>query len=135
MSAIHQVNVSKALSGGCSDDKKTAWVDLYVDAETILRLAFPVEFPPDLKLALQRLQGHISEERRKVGLPDVQASYTTTVERLEYGRDDLNQIAVIRSRFGHGGSQDTVIEKGQIQQTIEFLSSALASFENQNPKH
>ena len=135
MANTQQVNVNKVVSGGCSDDKKTAWIDFPIDNETVLRIAFPVEFPPELKLALQQLQGHISEERRKAGLPDIQSSYTTTVERLEYGRDDLNQLAVIRSSFANGGSQETIIEKGQINQTIDFLKNALEAFEAQETKH
>lgn len=135
MEKITQVITSKILRVGCSDDKNTGWLDFSVDEQNVLRLAFPVEFPPDIKLALSLLQKHIAEERQKVGLPVVQHTYVDSVERLEYGTDTVNQVAVIRSRFRHGHSQDTVIEKGQLQQTIEFLSSALASFEDQSPKH
>lgn len=135
MEKISQVITSKILRFGCSEDKKTGWIDFAVDEQNVLRLSFPVEFPPDIKLDLSLLQKHIAEERQKVGLPVVQHTYVDSVERLEFGTDPVNQLAVIRSRFQQGHSQDTVIEKGQIQQTIEFLSSALASFEDQSPKH
>jgi len=43
MKKTTQVLVNKALSGGCSADKKTGWIDFNVDEENVLRLTFPVE--------------------------------------------------------------------------------------------
>lgn len=131
MEKITQVNVSKIIRYGCSDDKATGWLDFPVEAENVLRLAFPVDFPPDIKLQLQILQGHISEERKKVGLPIIERSYVVGVERLEFGRDDLNQLAVIRACLQNGGSTETPLDKTQIAETIEFLKDTLRIFEQQ----
>ena len=57
------------------------------------------------------------------------------VEKLEFGRDDINQIALIRTRFQNGASTDTPIEKAQIRQTVEFLNAALQAFEAPTEKH
>jgi len=137
MKKTTQVLVNKALRGGCSADKKTGWIDFNVDEENVLRLAFPVELQFDLKLSLQQLQMHISEERKKAGLPVIEKTYTVAVEHHEFARDDINQIALIRTRYKNGASTDTPFEKAQIPQTIEFLKTALADFETQskNPKH
>ena len=137
MEKISQVLVNKVLRYDCSDDKKTAWIDFTVDEENVLRLTFPVEFQFDLKLSLQRLQMHISEERKKAGLSVIEKTYTVAVEHHEFARDDINQIALIRTRYKNGASTDTPFEKAQIPQTIEFLKTALADFESQpkNPKH
>jgi len=135
MENISQISVDKILGVGCSDDKKTGWIDFSVDGKNALRLAFPVEFPPDIKLALQLLQKHVAEERKKVGLPVIESLYTAAVERLEFWRDDINQIAGIRTRFQNGASTDTPIEKAQIRQTIEFLNAAILAFEAQAAKH
>jgi len=72
---------------------------------------FPAEFPADLKLAIQQLQRFVTEERRKVGLPAIEATYAVAVNHLEYGVDEINQIAVIRARFQNGACTDTPIEK------------------------
>ncbi len=137
MEKISQVLVNKVLRYDCSDDKKTAWIDFTVDEENVLRLTFPVEFQFDLKLSLQRLQMHISEERKKAGLPVIEKTYTVAVENHEFACDDINQIVLIRTRYKNGASTDTPFEKAQIPQTIEFLKTALSDFESQpkNPKH
>ena len=129
MGAHPQVVVTEALRYGWVPEKQQSWVDLKIDDDNTLRLAFPEEFPPTLKICLQALQGHVSEEKRKAGLPAIEHAYMTAVKRLEYGRDDVNQIALIRTRFQNGASQDTPIEKGQIRETIEFLETALQEFE------
>ena len=137
MKKTTQVLVNKVLSGGCSDDKKIAWIDFTVDQENVLRLAFPVKFQFDLKLSLQQLQLHISEDRKKAGLPVIEDTCIVAVERLEYYHDDINQIALIRTRFQNGAASDIPIEKAQIPQLIEFLNKALAAFgtQSKNPKH
>lgn len=135
MEKITQVITSKILRFGCSADKKTGWIDFAVDEQNTLRLAFPVEFPPDIKLALQQLQTHIAEERRKSGLPVIETSYQVAIDRFEFWKDDLNQVAGIRTRYKNGASQDTVIEKALIAQVIEHLTSSLQNFECQTPKH
>ncbi len=130
MADIQSVIVTQALKGGWLKDKRQSYIDLKIDEDNTLRLTFPDEFPPDLKLSLQRLQGHVAEERKKAGLPVIEHSYIQAVQRLEFGRDDVNQIAIIRTRFQNGGSQDTPIEMAQIQETIEFLKTALQAFES-----
>ena len=135
--AAQEVVVTDALGYGWVLEKKQSWIDLKIDDENTLRLAFPDEFPPTLKICLQALQGHVAEERRKAGLPVIEHTYVAAVQRLEFARDDVNQIAVIRTRFQNGASQDTPIEKGQIRDTIEFLEKALQAFEtlSRSSKH
>ena len=125
-----QVVVTEALKFGWMPEIKQSWVDLKIDEENTLRLMFADEFPPTLKLCLQNLQAHVAEEKKKAGLPVLEQSYVEAVERLEFGRDDVNQIALIRVRFRDGAVRDTPIEKAQIQETIEFLKNALQEFEN-----
>ena len=132
MTTTNQIIVTEALRYGWMLETKQSWIDLKVDEDNTLRLTFPDDFPPDIKLCLQTLQRHVAEERRKAGLPAIESTYLEAVERLEYGHDDVNQIALIRVRFRNGGSQDTPIEKNQIQQTIEFLTSTLLDFKNQS---
>ena len=131
MAANHpQFVVTEALKYGWIPEKQESWVDLKIDDDNTLRLAFSDDFPATFKICLQVLQGHIAEERRKAGLPAIEHTYVGIVQRLEFGRDDVNQIALIRTRFQNGASQDTPIEKGQIRETIEFLETALQAFEN-----
>ena len=132
-----QVIITEALRYGWVPETKQSWVDLKIDEENTLRLMFADEFPPSLKLCLQQLQAHVAEERKKAGLLVLEHTYIGAVERLEYGRDDLNQIVIIRTRFQNGASQDTPIGKAQIQETIEYLESALQAFENLSkfPEH
>lgn len=124
------VIVTEALKYGWMPETKQSWVDLKIDEENTLRLMFADEFPPTLKLCLQNLQAHVAEERKKAGLPVLEHTYVEAVKRLEFGRDDVKQIALIRVRFQNGAARDTPIEKAQIQDTIEFLKNALQAFEN-----
>ena len=125
-----QVVVTEALRYGWVPEKHQAWVDLKIDDDNTLRLAFSDDFPAMFKICLQVLQGHVAEERRKAGLPVIEHTYLEAVKHLEFGRDDVNQIALIRVRFQNGAARDTPIEKAQIQDTIEFLKNALQAFEN-----
>ena len=125
-----QVVVTEAFRYGWVPEKQQAWVDLKINDDNTLRLAFSDDFPATFKICLQVLQGHIAEERQKAGLPAIEHTYVGIVQRLELARDDLNQIALIRTRFQNGASQDTPIEKKHIRQTIEFLEAALQAFEN-----
>lgn len=127
---MHSIIVTEALRYGWLPDTKQSWIDLKVDDENTLRLTFADEFPPTLKLCLQALQGHVADERRKAGLPVIEHSYVAQIERLEFGHDDVNQVAIIRTRFQNGASQDTVIEKAQIPETIEYLKNAFQKFES-----
>ena len=138
MAANHpQVVVTEALSYGWVPEKQQSWVDLKIDNDNTLRLAFSDDFPPTLIICLQALQGLVAEERRKAGLPAIEHTYVGIVKHLEFARDDVNQIALIRTRFQNGASQDTPIEKGQIRETIEFLEAAVQAFEklSRSQKH
>ena len=127
-----QIKVIEALKGDWVPETKECWIDLKVDEENTLRLTFPDNFPSALKLALQKLQGHVSEQRRKVGLPVIESTYTVAIKHLEFFHDDINQVAGIRTHFQNGASQDTVFEKAHLRPTIEHLTSALVRFENQS---
>ena len=128
---IH-ITVTEALKGDWIREIEQCYMDLHVDKETTLRLSFPDDFIPSLIFSLHSLQGLAVEQRRKFRLPALSSSFVTEIKDQEYWRDDINQIAMIRTRFQNGGSQDTPIEKNQIQQTIEFLTSTLLDFENQS---
>lgn len=132
-----QVVITEALRYGWVPETKQSWVDLKIDEENTLRLMFADEFPPTFKLCLQQLQAHVAEERMKAGLPTIEHTYMEAVKHLEFARDDINQIALIRVRFQNGAARDTPIEKAQIQDTIEFLRTALQAFENlsESSKH
>ena len=132
-----QVVVTEPLKYGWVPETKHSWIDLKVDEENTLRLMFADEFPPTLKLCLQNLQGHVAEEKKKAGLPVLEQTYMEKVERLEFGRDDVNQVALIRVCFQNGATRDTPIEKAQIPDTIEFLTDALQAFEtlSKSQKH
>ena len=122
--------ITEVLKYGWVPETKLSWVDLKMDEENTLRLMFADGFTPTLKLSLQQVQAHVAEERKKAGLPVLEHTYIEAVERLEFGRDDVNQIATIRVRFQNGAARDTPIEKAQIRETIEFLENALQEFEN-----
>jgi len=125
---IH-ITVTEPLLGDWIREIEQCYMDLHVDKETTLRLSFPDNLIPSLIFSLHSLQGLAAEQRRKFRLPAISSSFVTEIKDQEYWRDDINQIAMIRTRFQNGGSQDTPIEKEQIQQTIEFLTSALLEFE------
>ena len=132
-----QVVVTEAMAGGWFPDTQQSWIDLKIDDENTLRLVFADDFPPTLKLCLQQGQKHTAEERKKAGLPLLEQTYVETVERIEFGRDDVTQIALIRTHFQNGAVRDTPVAKKHIRQTIEFLEAALQAFEklSKSQKH
>lgn len=138
MEADHpQVVVTEALRYGWVPEKQQSWVDLKIDNDNTLRLAFSDDFPPTLKICLQALQGHVAEERRKAGLPLIEHAYVDAIDRIEFATDEINQVAVIRTHYQNGGSRDTALEKNHIQPTIQFLKKALRAFEklSKSSKH
>ena len=130
METTTQIIVTDAIGYGWIPETKQSWIGLKVDEDNTLRLTFADEFPPELKLCLQALQGHVAEERKKANLPVIEHKVTVAVKQTEYWQDPLNQIAGIRTRFVNGGYADVPIAKSQIQQTIEFLTESLRAFEN-----
>lgn len=135
MSEIMQVVIGQLKSGGFSDDKKLAWIDVQLTDGNMLRVAFPSDMPANLIFSLQRLQGHISEEKRKAGLPVVETKIQGSIKQVEFGVDALNQLAVLTTRLDSGESTSAVLAKENIPSAIQFLSSALRDFEGQTPKH
>lgn len=135
MSEIMQVVIGQLKSGGCSDDKKLAWIDVQLTDGNMLRVAFPSDMPADLIFSLQRLQGHIAEEKRKAGLPVVETKIQGSIKQVEFGVDALNQLAVLTTRLDSGESISAVLAKDNLPSAIQFLTAALRDFEGQSPKH
>ena len=136
MATNHQIVVTDVLQYGWFRETRQSWIELKIDDNNTLQLTFPDEFPPTLKLGLQVLQGHVAEERQKAGLPIIEHTYMQAVQHHEFHQDMINEVALIRTRFQNGASQDTPIEKHQIPQVVEFLSRALQAFEklSKSPK-
>lgn len=126
----HDIPISAVTKCGYMIDAKKAWIELKVDDDNAIRIVFPEDFPPTLGLAVQQVQGHMADERRAKGLPVLETSYVAKVKQLEFGCDDVNQVAVIRTRFENGASQDTPLSPKQISDTIQFLQTSLDHFEN-----
>jgi len=137
MANITQINVTEPLLGDWVKDTKECLFDLKVDEANTLRLIFPDQMIGDLMYALQRLQSLALEQRKKIGLPTLATAYVKDIKELEYGRDDINQIAVIQSHYTDGTSQSTHFEKKWLIHAIRYLTDALRAFENQSksPKH
>lgn len=135
MSEILQVVINQLKSGGCSDDKKLAWIDVQLNDGNMLRISFPSNMPADLIFSLQRLQGHIADEKRKAGFHVLETKYTESIQQVEFGTDALNQLAILTTRFQSGKSTSAVLAKENLPSAIQFLTAALRDFEGQSPKH
>jgi len=124
-----QIVVTEPLRYGWTRETEQSYIELKVDEENTLRLAFNDRLYFQIKLCLQTMQGHVNEERRKAALLVIEDTILTPIKNLEYGRDDINQIAMIRTYYQKGGSLDMHIQKSHLKETIEFLQGALQAFE------
>ena len=127
-----QIKVTEALKGDWMPDTKEYQFDLKIDDANTLCLIFPDQKMVDLIFALQRLQDLAVEQRKKIGISPLITAYVKNINKMEFGRDDINQIAVLKSHYTDGTSQLTPLEKKWLSQTIQHLTNALRVFENQS---
>ena len=86
----------------------------------------------DLILALQMAKESTRYERRRAGKPPMRTSVVKPVEQIEYGVDALNQVALLRTGFQDGSTQDLPISRTQIPEIMNFLKQAQQNFEAQD---
>ena len=127
------INITEPLSGDWMPDTQDCQFCLKIDDTNKLHLIVPDQKIGDLIYALQRLQNLALEQRKKAGLPVIATTFVGDIKNLEYLRDDINQIAVIKSHYTDGTSDNMPIEKQWLKSTIAFLVDALQAFENQSP--
>jgi len=122
---------------GWIKDTECSWIELDTKEGPNIRVIFPDDFPPEFKFRLQELQSHVSDERRKVGMPIVERVFDTAIDGWEYGYDPVNQAATITTRFQNGARQTTVFPKDEIPNTIKRLQHVLEEIEkmNKSQKH
>jgi len=132
MSNITEIKVTEPLLGDWIKDSKDCLFDLKIDETNTLRLIFPDQKIGDLIYALQRLQSLAWEQRNKTGLPPIATAYAKDINKIEYGHDDINQIAMLRIHYSDDTVQDTFLEKKWLNQVSQYLKNALQCFENQS---
>jgi hypothetical protein len=96
------------------------------------RLIFSLDTANDLILALQMAKKAIRDERRKAGKPPIRSAVVKLVEQIEYGVDPLNQVALLRTGFEDGSTQDLPISRTQIPELMNFLKQAQENFQAQD---
>jgi hypothetical protein len=74
----------------------------------------------------------IHDERKKAGKPQIHSAVVKQVQQIEYGLDVLNQIALLRTTFEDGTSQDLPISRHQIPELATFLIETQQEFEAQD---
>ena len=132
MANITEIKVTEPLLGDWIKDTKDCLFDLKIDDTNTLRLIFPDQKIGDLVYALQRLQSLAWEQRNKVGLPTIATAYAKDINKIEYGDDVINQIAMLKIHYSDGTVQDTFLEKKWLNQVSQYLKDALQRFENQS---
>jgi hypothetical protein len=96
------------------------------------RLIFSLDTANDLILALQLAKKAIRDERRTAGKPPIRTAVVKPIEQIEYGVDALNQVALLRTGFQDGSTQDLPISRTQIPEIMNFLKQAQQNFEAQD---
>ncbi len=74
----------------------------------------------------------IVKERQRLGMTPIQEILIKKIAALEFAADHLKHVAVLRTRFVDGTTQDTPVAQDQIPALIEFLSRTLQNFEDQS---
>jgi hypothetical protein len=125
------LHIQKPLALGSPAGGETGFV-LVETGDGRHQLTFSLDTANDLILALQMAKKAIREERRKAGKPPMRSAVVRLVEEIEYGVDAFNQVALLRTGFEDGSSQDLPISRTQIPELMNFLKQAQQNFEAQD---
>jgi hypothetical protein len=125
------INIKRPLQLGAPAGGETGWI--VVEAQDGQhRLSFAPDTATDLILALQQAKQAIHAERKKAGKPPLETTYVKEVQQIEYGADALNQVALLRTRFKDGSSQELPLSRKQAQDIAKFLADAEQKFQEQD---
>lgn len=125
------IDIKKPLQLGSPAGGETGWI--VVEAQDGQhRLSFAPDTASDLILALQQAKQSIHAERKKAGKPPLETTIVKEVQQIEYGIDALNQVAVLRTRFQDGSSQDLPLTRKQVADIGNFLTNAERQFQAQD---
>jgi len=125
------LHIQKPLELGSPAGGETGFVLVQAE-EGPRRLIFSLDTANDLILALQMAKKAIRDERRKAGKPPMRSAVVKPIEQIEYGVDPLNQVALLRTGFQDGSTQDLPISRTQIPEIMNFLKQAQQNFEAQD---
>lgn len=126
-----ELKLGKPIRGGSPAGGETGFVELETEGGPH-KLVFTDEVAENIILALRQVQGSIQTERLKAGKPAIQNRYMAEIDRFEFLLDHLNEVAVVRTRFTNGASQDLAIDRKRIPEVAQFLSGAVQKFEGQS---
>ena len=125
------LHIQKPLELGSPAGGETGFVLVQAE-EGPRRLIFTLDTANDLILALQLAKEAIRDERRAAGKPPLRTAVVKPIEQIEYGVDALNQVALLRTGFQDGSTQDLPISRTQIPEILSFLKQAQQNFEAQD---
>jgi hypothetical protein len=125
------LHIQKPLELGSPAGGETGFV-LVQAREGTHQLIFSLDSANDLILALQMAKKAIRDERRKAGKPPLRSAVVKPIEQIEYGMDPLNQVALLRTGFQDGSTQDLPISRTQIPEIMNFLRQAQQNFQAQD---
>jgi hypothetical protein len=125
------LHIQKPLALGSPAGGETGFV-LVQAKEGQQQLIFSLDTANDLILALQMAKKAIREERKKAGKPPVRTAVVKLIEEIEYGVDAFNQVALLRTGFQDGSTQDLPISRTQIPEILNFLKQAQQNFQAQD---
>ena len=106
------LHIQKPLELGSPAGGETGFVRVQAK-EGAHQLIFSLDTANDLILALQMANQAMRDERRKAGKPPARSAVVKLVEQIEYGVDALNQVALLRTGFQDGSTQDVPISRTQ----------------------
>ena len=128
---MKELKLGKPTGGGSPAGGETGFLDIDT-SEGRQRLVFTDEMAEELIWALRQVQGLIQTERLKAGKHAIQHRYVVEIDRFEFLLDQLNEVAVVRTRYKNGASQDLAIERKLIPEVAKFLTGAVEKFESQS---
>lgn len=131
--------IKKMLQGGAfaENDFRDCHFDFNTPEGLPVRLVFPFSMSSDLITALGAIRNKAIDARNAKGILTPAHTLVKKVSGLRFGKDALNQVAVISTQFQDGTSQDTALDTEAMKRTIRFLTETLQEFENQpgSPQH
>lgn len=123
------VKIKRLLRGEVQSCGETAVITFESDSGT-RTMEMNYETVERFILALQQLQPSMQAERAKAGKPPIAEALVKELSHVEFGIDQLNELAVLTAHYVDRSTHRLAIPRAQIAQVSEFVQRALQDFEN-----
>lgn len=121
---MQELVILQILRAGALPDSKGAFVEVQTH-DGPRQIRFTLEDADRLRAAVLHARNELERDRVRAGEP---ALPTRAAERWETTLDPVEQVAVLRTRFTDGTTEETRIPRAELSRVARFLEQALKRF-------